>query len=229
MRNPTRLALLALFILQPLGAQEPLGTQVKMPVAPKEWQVRRAQTLSVIAACVSKPNDPTAYKAMDALLTDYEARPLTRTPLEALDLSGYFYFPKDAAETSLPVIVMDCTLGWYDALRFGSESGRAELVSKEHFFGRAYYLGGDASRAKITGFMQAHSDQVKGLVEQGFVFAARFRDVKSYDRHWPEAYGMEPMIGALGGTPGLKPLPEAEWDRAWEDAKAAVRKYYDVK
>jgi len=230
MRNIPLLALLALVALQPLRAQETLGTQVKVPLSPKEWQMRRSQSFAIIKAALSTTGDPAAYKAMDALLSDYEAHPLGRTPLEVLDLSGYFYFRKEPPESSLPVIVMECTLGWYDALRFGSPSGQSELVDQEHFFGRAFFLGGETSRAKITGFMQDHADSVKALVQKGFDLAARFRDAKSYDRHWPEAYGMEPVIAAVGGQHSdFKPLAEADWNKAWEDSKAAVRKYYDIK
>jgi hypothetical protein len=45
---------------------------------------------------------------------------------------------------------MNASLGWYDALRFGSESGRAEIVNNEGFFKRTLILAG---KQKVDDFL----------------------------------------------------------------------------
>jgi hypothetical protein len=183
----------------------------------------------VIRDGLSPLADAGATGALDALLTDYEKHPLARTPLENLDLIGSFYVPKEGPEECLIVVAMNCTLGWYDALRFGSESGRAEIVDNEHFFNRAFVLSGDGPRQKMAELVKDHPDRVKTLVETGLRYAEKFRNTDSYDRHWPTVYGMGPVIAALGGHPDPPTaVPASGWDKAWEDAKDRVRAYYRV-
>jgi hypothetical protein len=45
---------------------------------------------------------------------------------------------------------MTATLGWYDPLSFGSESGRAEIVNNEGSFKRALVLAG---KQKVDDFL----------------------------------------------------------------------------
>jgi hypothetical protein len=145
-------------------------------------------------------------------------------------LIGSFYAPKEGPEACLIVVAMNCTLGWYDGLRFRSASGRAEIADNEHLFGRAFLLSGDALRQKMEDLVRDHPDRVKALVEQGLTYAEKFRNTENYDRHWPTAYGMGPMVAALGGNPEPPPsLPVGDWDKAWEDAKNQVRAFYRVK
>jgi hypothetical protein len=162
--------LLTLAGLASLQAQQPLGRQVEVHVAPQPWQVRRSDTIKVLGAYISNQSDVQAQHALDTLLTDYEAHPLSRTPLENLDLIGYFYAPKDGPEECLSVVVLNCILGWYDALRFGSESGRSELLDNEHIFGRAFILSGEGTKQKMTDLIENHPDKIKAIVAEGIAY-----------------------------------------------------------
>jgi hypothetical protein len=221
--------LLAFVFSLPVFADEPIGTTVQVPVELRAWQIRRQESQSIIVAGLTDSGDPQSYKALDALLSDYEKNVLTRTPLENLDLIGQFYLPREGAEKCLSVVVLNCVLGWYDALRFASDSGRAEILDNEHFFGRVYFLGGDAAKSSITKLMKEHPERVKILVAQGIGFAEKFKNTTNYDRRWPDAYGLERMINAMGGKSESKLLPESAWDNAWEEAKAKVEGYYDIR
>src|SRR4029077_1981200 len=48
---------------------------------------------------------------------------LARTPIEELEILGDFYIPKEGLDPGLIAVVQFQVLGWYDALRFASESG----------------------------------------------------------------------------------------------------------
>ena len=214
--NPAKIRLLVVSILLmlPLCGEEPLGSQVGTPAELKAWQRRRQESQGIITAGLANPGDPSAHRAMDALLSDYETHVLTRTPLENLDLIGRFYLPKDGVEKCLPVVVLNCVLGWYDALRFASESGRAEILNNERLYGRVYFLGGEAAKASVMRFAREHPERVKALVEQGIGFAEKFRNTRNYDGQWPTAFGLGRMIEAMGGSSEQKFLPESEWDKA---------------
>jgi hypothetical protein len=100
---------------------------VQRPIKLEAWQNRRLERLKIIKDALA----PNAAKpqAFDQLLTNFEARPVAQTPLENMDLLGLFYARSEGIAKALPVIVMNATLGWYDALRFGSPSGQAEIVN----------------------------------------------------------------------------------------------------
>ena len=218
----------ALFLVSSALAQEPSGNQVTLHSDMRPWQARRAESQAVIMAGIAKPGNAEALKAVDLLLSDYEAHPVSRTPLENLDLIGRFYVEKDGVEKCLSVVVMNSVLGWYDALRFGSVSGRAEIQDNEHFFGRAYILGGRAAGEKVTELVRNNPKKLKDLVEQGLGFADKYKETKSYDRQWPLSFGMERVINTMGGHEEVKPLPEAQWDSAWREAKNQVKSYYGI-
>ncbi len=221
--------LLSLVCASPLIAQTPvgpIGRQIPVPVEQQDWQARRAQSLKIILA--AKAGDPGASSAMNALLAEYETHALSATPMENLDVLGLFYVPRDGVEKCLPAVVLNCALGWYDALRFGSASGRAEIAENEGFFGRAYSLGGGAIQQDAGKFVMENPDKVMKLIEEGLGSAEKSRDTKSYDRRWPTAYGLELIIAAQGGKSEGKILPEGEWDKAWEEAKVRVRTYYGL-
>jgi hypothetical protein len=218
----------ALFLASSVLAQEPLGNQVVLHSDMRPWQARRAESQAVIIAGLAKGANPAAVKALDQLLTDFEAHPVARTPLENLDLIGRFYVEKDGVEACLSVVVMNSVLGWYDALRFGSASGRAEIQDNEHFFGRVYILGGKPAAEKLVGLVEKNPKKLKDLVEQGLGFAEKYKDVKSYDRQWPLSFGMERVLNTMGGHEEIKPLPEAEWGNAWKEARNGVKSYYGI-
>jgi hypothetical protein len=218
----------ALFLVSSVLAQEPLGNQVVLHSEMRPWQVRRAESQTVIIAGLAKPGSPAATKALDALLTDFESHPVARTPLENLDLIGKFYVEKDGVEACLSVVIMNSVLGWYDALRFGSVTGRAEIVDNEHFFGRVYILGGKAASDQVMGLLKSNPKKLKDLVEQGLGFAEKYKETKTYDRQWPLSFGMERVLNTMGGHEEVKPLPEAEWENAWKEARNQVRSYYGI-
>ncbi len=212
----------------PVYSQEQPGTSIKMPVESRAWQKRRFESQKILTAGLNNPGDPKANIALDELLTDYENHILTRTPLENLDLIGRFYIPKDGVEKCLPVVVLNCVLGWYDALRFASESGRAEILNNERMFGMVYLLGGEKAKLAIMKLASENPGRIKILVEQGMGFAEKFRNTTNYDRRWPNAFGLERMIDAMGGNSEAKLLPKGDWDKAWMEAKSKVTTYYGV-
>src|ERR1700722_8589590 len=91
----------------------------------EDWRARRAHFSQLILA--AKGGDMGSRVALDQILTAFEKTPLKLTPPENLDILGAFYIPKDGVSTALPIVVMNQVLGWYDALRFGTESGREEI------------------------------------------------------------------------------------------------------
>jgi uncharacterized protein (TIGR03067 family) len=202
---------------------------VKVSVPSQPWQQRRQETQRVIAVWQVKPVSAKAQLEMDELLTEYEKNPGARTPLECLDLIGQYYVPRDGVEACIPIIVMNSVLGWYDALRFGSKSGRAELIDNERLFLRAYLLGGPQGHSKLKELLARDQKHVLELVSQGLLLAEKARSTASYDKHWPSAYGLELMVSAIGENETIKALPEEKWEEAWQDAKKQVFDYYHVK
>ncbi|HEY2782351.1 MAG TPA: hypothetical protein VGI90_16330 [Steroidobacteraceae bacterium] len=205
------------------------GAQAVIKAPPLQpWQARRAQLDQTIRA--AENGDPTATKQFDQVLTDLEKSPYGRTPIENLEIMGAYYLPNEGVETTLPLIVTNLLLGWYDTLRFASSSGKAEILNNEHFFDKAFVLSNSDVTAKARAFMQSHPEQVAKLLAQGFGYAEKSREIQSYDRHWPTAYGLERIICASGGDCKERPsLPKDQWDTAWLEAKNQVNRYFNVK
>jgi hypothetical protein len=226
--RPCLLAL-ALVPLAQLSGQSPPpmpGTTVKLSAPQQAWQARRAATLSALTEAGRR--DPDAIKEFRAIVARHEAHPLDITPMETADLLGALYVPRDGVEATLPAVVSNLVLGWYDALRFTSKSGQAEIVDNEDFFTRAYRLGGPDVIGKAAAFIREQPEKVRTLVAQGIALAETARPSVGYDPHWPSAYGMERMMGALGGDSAVKELPPAQWDAAWEAAKVRVRTFFGL-
>jgi hypothetical protein len=126
------------------------------------------------------------------------------------------------------VVVQNLVLGWYDALRFASESGRAEIINNEGFFKKAFTQGGADVTNRAVKFLEGNPDRVHALIAQGISIAEKYRDTNNYDRHWPTAYGLERFICAQGGTcKEPTELPKEQWDGAWEEAKHRVSTYFE--
>jgi hypothetical protein len=198
------------------------------PALPRQpWQERRAgywKTLKGVNA-----HDADAAKDFDAILTQFEKQPFARTPMENMDILGSFYAPRGEIEKTLMIVSANAALGWYDALRFGSESGRAEIMNNEKFFARAFLLSGATTTGKFKDFLKDHPDLAKESVQQGLVFAERERKNPHYDAHWPTAYGLERVVCAQGGPCNPpKEMPADLWDKAWEDARRQVTSYYEM-
>lgn len=204
------------------------STQTKpIQVTLQPWQQRRMGFIKTTQD--ASKGDLVARKDFDAILTEFETHAFSRTPLENMELLGVFYVPKDGIEKSMSVVIANAVLGWYDALRFASESGRDEIFHNEGFFKKALILGGPDSTNKAVQFLQNNPDKIAKSLAQGFAFADKFRETSNYDRHWPSVYGLERVICATGGsckTP--PPMPKDQWDKAWEEAKLRVTTYYQV-
>jgi hypothetical protein len=187
--------------------------------APREraiWQQRRDDFFRVMRGV--QANDANAFKELDAILSDYDAHPLGRTPMENMDVLGAVYVPRDGAEKLFPVVVMNAVLGWYDVLRYASDSGRQVIVGDDKFFVRAFALGGPEVYRHSMAFIRENPERVAALVEEGIRQAEQYRHQVNYDQTWPADYGT--TEGAV--------IPEEAWDSAWAKAEAQVRSYYIV-
>jgi hypothetical protein len=199
-------------------------TTVHVPM--QSWQARRAAYQELAQRL--RQGDFSAGKDYDAVLTEFDTRVLGRTPIENLEILGDFYIPKEGVDPALAIVVQNLVLGWYDALRFASESGRAEIVNNEGFFKLAFSRAGSDVTSKAMTFIESNPDRVHELIAQGVSFADKFRETNNYDRHWPTAYGLERIICAIGG-PCKEPteMPKERWDGAWEEAKHRVTMYFE--
>ena len=217
----------ALADTEPTGQSTPTLKEVKIQVQLQPWQKRRADFSKIVQGL--RENNPDAKRDFDAVLTEFETRTLSRTPIENMEILGVFYVPKDGMDPALSVIAMNAVLGWYDALRFASESGRAEITNNEGFFKKPIILGGSDSQRKAVNFLQGNPKRVTDLLEQGMSYADKFRETASYDRTWVTAYGMEKYICATGGScESPRALPKEQWNDAWKEAKQRVTSYYSV-
>ncbi len=210
----------------PATGDSPVQMAVTPPAqTPAVWQARRAQFAEIAQG--ARRGDASSQAALDGVLTQFETAPLGRTPIENLEILGVFYIPKDGVEKTLPLIVMNQVLGWYDALRFGTESGRTEIAQNEVFFKRPFVIAGGDSIKQMVALMHEHPDQVASAVRQGISFAEKFKDNHAYDDHWPTAYGLERSICAQGAACETAAfLPKDQWSAAWQAAKQRVLTYY---
>jgi hypothetical protein len=164
------------------------------------------------------------------MLTNFEKHPLAQTPIENMDLIGLFYAPKDGIARTLPLIVMNATLGWYDSLRYGSPSGQAEIVNNEMFFKRAFVLAGKERLNEYLEFAKSHRDEIRTDIDQGLALAERFKNSDEYDHKWPAAYGLERSICTLGGEcPPPVEAQQNQWNALWDQAKLRVETYYKIR
>src|SRR6185369_7567358 len=197
-------------------------------IALQPWQLRRKAFANTVQGV--REGKVAARKDFDATLTEFETRVLTRTPIENMEIVGVFYIPKEGVEKGLPIVVMNAVLGWYDVLRFASESGRAEIADNEAFFKKPFIIGGPDVAAKALKFLETNPDRTAQLLAQGISFAEKFRETSSYDRRWPTAYGLERMTCAMNRALCNEPpsLPKEQWDKAWQEAKQRVVSYYQL-
>jgi hypothetical protein len=207
------------------GLAQGSPTPVQRPIKLEAWKIRRLERLKIIKDALA----PNAAKsqAFDHLLTNFEHHQVAQTPLENMDLLGLFYARSEGIAKALPVIVMNATLGWYDALRFGSPSGQAEIVNNERFFKHAFVLAGKERINEYLEFAKSHPEEIQAAIDQGMIFAEKFKNSEEYDRRWPTAYGLERMTCALGGTcPSPVEAPQSQWNALWDQAKLRVKTYY---
>jgi hypothetical protein len=208
----------------PADASAPSATAAA-PAAQQPWQKRRAEFEETVKRM--RADDASARKDFEAVLTEFEKQPFSRTPIENMDILGVFYVPQEGIETTLPAVVANAALGWYDALRFTSESGRDELVKQEGFFRRAYVIAGTEMSQRAVQFFGDNPDLAASLVAKGIAVAERFKDDPRYDHKWPSVYGEEARRCAKEDTcASLRSMPDTQWLDAWEDAKQRVTSYY---
>ena len=222
----TALALVVATFCDAPAASAQIGTTVTIAVQPQPWQKRRSEQLAIL-----KPSSPDQIqsKKLDELMKDFEAHPTARTPMENMDILGYAYGSK-GIDKVLSLVVMNAALGWYDALRFGSESARAEITSNEGFFKRPLVLAGKQKIDEFLAFAKAHPDELKAAIEQGISLAEKAKNSDDYDHKWPTAYGLERIICAQGGScASLPSKPESEWPALWDQTIKSVTKYYFVR
>ena len=175
-------------------------------------------------------NDPAAAIALDKILTDYESTAFRYTPLEALEIIGFYYLPREGMDKAFSVIVSAQVMGWYDVLRYASESGRVEIVNNEGFFKLPVVIGGPRVGALAAKYFEEHPAEARAKLARGFAFADSLRETQNYDRHWPAYYGLERAI-CLQDHNSCKPTPaldSSKWDAAWNEAKQRVAAYYQL-
>ena len=206
--------------------------------APKDaWQVRRSDTHALIRT-ISTPNVDSAQRdqaltAFDARLTDADRGRLT--PIETLELFGVFYVPRELQQKSDPAMLMQviaakATLGWYDALRFADESGRAEITNNEGFFTLAF----GKNHQVFVDFAKAQPQRVAQAVQKGIQMARDQVAAKNiaYDPTWPASYGMLRMqCGLRKATTCERPQsrPEQDWPALFDLAAQRVTAVYGTK
>ncbi|MBC7453700.1 MAG: hypothetical protein H7335_08340 [Massilia sp.] len=193
-----------------------------------QFQVRRRIFAEVCAGI--RRNDPAATIALDKILTDYESAALRYTPLETLEIIGFYYLPREGMETSFQVIVVEQVMGWYDVLRYASESGRVEIVNNEAFFKIPMIIGGPLVAARAAKYFNESPAEARQMLDRGFALADASRETQNYDRHWPAYYGLERLI-CLQDQNSCKPVPEldrSKWGGAWHEAKQRVAAYYNI-
>ena len=203
------------------------GARTNVAVPQQAWQVRRAAFWKAVKDV--NAGDLNAGKDLDAVLKQFETQPVARTPLENMDILGLFYAPKEEIGKTLILVTLNAALGWYDALRFGSASGRDEIMNRDRLFVRTFMVQGATMTDKFKEFMKGNPDLARKSVQLGLALAEQDRNNTHYDVRWPTAFGLERVICAEGGSCDLpKEMPADQWDKAWEEAKKRVTSYYQV-
>jgi hypothetical protein len=190
------------------------------------WQERRAQFEASVAALAR--GEPGASAEIERVLAAMERAPFTRTPMENMEILGAFVAPRVGAEEALPLIAANAALGWYDALRFASESGRAEILEYEGFFAKPFRVAGPRFAAEAQALLKEYPKRAAERIDRGLALADSVRPAPPYDPGWPTAYGLERIVCGLyrGRCAPVPALPRERWDEAWTSAKARVRLYY---
>lgn len=196
--------------------------------APPQFQVRR-RIFNEVAHGIMR-NDPAAPTALDKVLTDYESAAFRYTPLESLEIIGFYFLPREGMEKVFQVIVAEQVMGWYDVLRYASDSGREEIVNNEGFFKLPIVIGGPRVATLAAKYFDEHPAEARAMLARGFAFADSWRETLNYDRHWPSYYGIERLICRQDPTT-CKTAPEldrSKWNAAWSEAKQRVAAYYQL-
>lgn len=199
------------------------------------WQVRRAETRAFITAIgdekATQAQHASALRGFDARLTASENGKLT--PIETMEIFQVFYVPKELQknlprfDAMLRIIAAQATMGWYDALRFADDSGRAEISNNEVFFTLAF----DKSIRDFVRFMKEQPDQTAAAVNAGIQDARDKIAAKhiNYDPTWPASYGMLRMQCAVTNAKTCErpiPHPAGEWPALLDQSAQRVSTIY---
>lgn len=199
------------------------------------WQVRRAETRAFITAIgdekATQAQHASALRGFDARLTASENGELT--PIETMEIFQVFYVPKELQkklprfDAMLRIIAAQATMGWYDALRFADDSGRAEISNNEVFFTLAF----DKSMRDFVRFMKEQPDQTAAAVNAGIQDARDKIAAKhiNYDPTWPASYGMLRMQCAVTNAKTCErpiPHPAGEWPALLDQSAQRVSTIY---
>lgn len=221
------LAILAAPVSSADSQQPAVGEVVNIPIQSQAWQSRRAEFARILNNLNGKEAE--SLQAFKGVLTEFEQQPFSRTPMENMEILGVYYLPKEGIEAILPYIAANAALGWYDALRYGSESGRSEILHNEGFFKLSLVLAGEDFVQQAVKLFKEQPEKTAQLVQKGIVIADTLKDEPRYDHQWPSAYGLERMICATGGECSApSAVPKAQWGEAWEETKARVTRYYRI-
>ncbi len=125
----------------PAGPGKAASETVVINMEPQSWQARRGEFARIVNNLSVK--DPQVMEAFRAVLTEFEQKPFSRTPMENMEILGVYYVPAEGIEPILTFIAANAALGWYDALRYGSASGRQEILHNEGFFKLPLVLAGE--------------------------------------------------------------------------------------
>jgi hypothetical protein len=209
---------------QSVGADDGTSSVDARPIERQAWQQRRADFARMVQG--AREGNPQDKQAVQVVLSQFESQAFARTPMENLEIVGVYYLPKEGIDPGLARVVANLVLGWYDALRFGTEAGRTEILRNEDFFKKAFLLGGADIPTRASRFLQDHPERAAQLVAQGIGLAEAARETSSYDRRWPSAYGLERQVCARPPCAAAPALPREQWDGAWAEAKRRVAVYF---
>ena len=218
----------------PMAAAQQAGKTVVVDAPSDAWQARRKQTLDFVRTFnnekLSKPQREAAYKKFDAVLTQFDKNLFSVTPMEAMDLMQIFYVPNEAGkmEAQLTLVAAIATAGWYDALRFADESGRAEIANNEEFFKRALMTRKD----EFIRYLSDEPQAAAKAVATGINYARMAQDgMLKYDVRWPASYGLLRMQCGLSGAktcPKPAEMAQKDWPAAFEQSAAKVTHYFRI-
>jgi len=204
---------------------------INIYVKPQAWQIRRAKLTRTINALIKNPANASAIKGIDYILTAHSKNPGDYTPMEAMDILGVYYLPREGLRKIMPLIVEQAFLGWFDTLRWSSESGKAEIVNNERFFSRSFELGGGKKIIdEWVDMVKNNPEEAKKIIDTGLRYGILFNALKEknrYDHHWPTGYGLERMMVAMGGKPvPLATEPKMEYVEAQKAAMEKITSTY---
>lgn len=187
------------------------------------WQERRVRFAEIVEGV--RAGSLVAQAELDQVLAEFEAQNPARTPIENLDILGICYVQAEGVERTLAPIAFNAMLGWYDVLRFASESGREEIA--QGFFKLPFVLAGTQASAQAAQFFDEQPEKTAELVAHGIELARMKRGMPGHEERWPVAYGLEAALYVqTGSAESIAALAKGEWDQAWIAAEQRVRAYY---